>query len=133
MNWPGVLLYVTGLTALNVVLQPPVRRFVLRRRLRAGTATVSIRPQDGSGSWQLHRIELRDGDLVLQRAGDHSSVAGVVVHSLAGTGRSLRFRERLWVVTGARRALIASTEAGPVELAATDDVLAWLSERLIAA
>jgi hypothetical protein len=70
------------------------------------------------------------GRLLLQRATDHASAAALVLLSPAGSGRELPRRERLRLVTGARRAVPVRTSAGVVEVAGRPEVLDWLLAEL---
>lgn len=135
MTWWGWLLWVVGFAALNAVAQPRLQRVVLRRGLRAGWASVSARGTtpalgDWPPRWRLYRATRADDRTVLRRASDSASEPSVELLSVAGSGRPLPSRERLRVATGARRAVPFHSSAGLVELAARDEVLAWLEAAL---
>jgi hypothetical protein len=135
VTWWGWLLWAGGLAAVNAFGQPWLGRRLVRRGLRAGRATVSARGTtsalgDWPPQWRLHRVVVRDGRVVMQRATDHGSGPGVVLLSAAGSGRELPRRERLRLVSGARRAVPLRTSAGVVEVAGRTEVLDWLLAQL---
>jgi len=135
VTWEGWLLWIVGFAALNAVLQPWLQRVVLRRGLRAGWASVSARGTtpalgDWPPRWRLYRAVRTDDRTVLRRASEHASEPGVELLSVAGSGRPVPSRERLRVATGARRAVPFHSAAGLVEVAAREEVLAWLEAAL---
>ena len=131
MTWWGWLLWFVGLAAVNALLQPWLQRVFLRRGLRAGWAPLSVRGTtpdlgDRPPRWRLHRAVRADGVTVLRRSADHSTQPGVQLLEVAGPGRPLTSGERLRVATGARRALPFHSSLGVVEVAAREEVVAWL-------
>ena len=137
MTW-WWLLWTGGLAAVSAIGQVWLGRGLVRRGLRAGRATVSARGTtpafgDWPPRWRLHRVTRRDGRLLLQRSTDHAAGPGTLLLSTAGSGRATPFRERLRLVTGARRAVPIHTADGVVEIAARAEVLDWLGRQLAAA
>jgi hypothetical protein len=129
VSWLLVVFVGSGLTAALT------GRLVRRRHLRVGWAPVAVRalaPGSGvaAGRWALHRAH-RDGSApLLRQASVHASHRGTALLSLAPAGRPVSWREKLRLPVGAAEALPAGTSAGPVEIASSPEVVAWLRQQL---
>ena len=135
MTWWGWVLWIAGFAAMNAVVQPWVQRVLVRRHLRARWAVVSAQAasselQPDPPQWRLCRATREDDRTLLRSSTEHRAVAGVVLLSLTGPAHELPSRGRLRVVVGARRAMPVQTSAGLLDIAARDDVLAWLQHQL---
>jgi hypothetical protein len=135
VTWWWGLVWIAAAVGLNAVLVPRVRRRAVSRGLREGRVPVCARALEGdvpgvSRRWHGARALHRDGRVVLQRATDHETQAGVTVLFVASAERRLGFREGLAVTPDATHAVVATTPAGRVELAGSRTALGWLREQL---
>ena len=132
VDWRNVLVIGVAALATNLAVVPRVQRLIARRRLRAGQPMVSARslaPARGTlpARWTPCRVTPEDGRLVLRQLHDLWTVPGFDLLTVAGPDRRLAVGELL---DGARRAVPLTSSAGPVEVAAPEEVLAWLEARL---
>lgn len=132
MTWWGVLVLLLALLAIDVTVTPWAQRVVVRRRMRAGQAPVSARsfaPGPGTlpAQWTACRVTPEAGRPVLRRLHDLWSAPGFDLLAVAGPDRPVPTGELL---DGARRAVPFRSSAGLVEIAARDEVLAWLEAQL---
>ena len=132
VDWWNVLAIAGGALVADLAVVPWVQRRIARRRLQAGhpiVAARSLAPARGTlpARWTPCRIDPEDGRLVLRQLHDLWTVRGFDLITVAGPDRRLAVGE---LMEGARRALPAASSAGPVELAAPDEVLSWVESQL---